>query len=86
MKRIVETQDGGFDAALGEVIVVLCGIYIYSGKLIGVNDDHIELEDAVLVYETGKWTEKGWSDAQPLPGKLWRVMRQAIESWGLASC
>ena len=86
MRRIVEADDGGFDAALGETVVLLCGIYIYSGKLAGVNDDHVELDEAVLVYETGTWQEAGWTDAQPLPTGKWRVMRQAIESWGLAQC
>ena len=83
MKRIVEVQDGGFEAVLGETVVLLCGIYIYSGKLVGVNGDHVELTDAKLVYETGAWTDEGWSNAQDLPADVWRVQKAAIESWGV---
>ena len=81
MKRIVETTDGGFEAALGEVVSLWCSIYIYSGKLVGVNDDHVELDNASIVYETGPLTDKQWKDAQPLPG-IWRVRKDHIESWG----
>lgn len=82
MKRIVETSDGGFDAMLGEKIQVWCGVYIYAGVLVGVNDDHIELDDASVVYETGELRAKTWQDAQPVNGR-WRVMKAAIESWGI---
>lgn len=85
MKRIVETQDGGFDALLGEKITTFCGVYIYTGVLIGVNADHLELKDAKLVYETGELASGQWKDAQALPSP-WRVMKQGIESWGPAKC
>ncbi len=85
MKRIVETEDGGFEAMLGEKITVFCGIYIYTGKLAGVNKDHLELEDPKLVYETGALDSGSWKDAQPLPSP-WRVLYQSIESWGKAKC
>ena len=85
MKRIVETQDGGFDAMLGEKVTLFCGIYIYTGTLAGVNTDHLELHNPYLVYETGDLSCGPWKDAQQLPSP-WRVMRQAIESWGAAKC
>ena len=85
MKRIVETEDGGFDAMLGEKVCLFCGVYIYAGVLAGVNADHVELTDALLVYETGPLDSGGWKDAQRLPTP-WRVMRQSIESWGPAKC
>ena len=86
MKRIVETtDDAGFDAMLGEKVAVYCGVYIYTGTLAGVNDDHIELSPAKLVYETGELASGGWKDAQSLPG-TWRVMKAGIESWGVAKC
>ena len=86
MKRIVETdQDVGFEAMLGEGITLFCGVYIYTGKLAGVNDDHVELQDAKLVYETGALADGEWKDAQSLPG-VWRVMKAGIESWGKAKC
>jgi hypothetical protein len=80
VKRIVEVNEGGFDAMLGEKIQVWCGVYIYAGTLAGVNDDHIELKDAYVVYETGELGASQWKDAQPIKGIL-RVMKHAIESW-----
>jgi hypothetical protein len=85
MKRVIETPDGGFDAVLGEKVTLFCGVYIYTGKLVGVNSDHVELASPKLVYDTGALTTGGWQDAQELPSP-WRVMRQAIESWGPAKC
>ena len=86
MKRIVESDEvSGFDAMLGEKIVVICGIYIYTGVLSGVNSDHIELSDAKIVYETGELTAGAWKDAQSLLSP-YRVMLQGIESWGPAKC
>ena len=74
-----------FEAMLGEKITLFCGIYIYTGKLIGVNDDHLELDQPRLVYETGPLDSGDWGDAQGLPSP-WRVMKHAIESWGPAKC
>ncbi|MFH1602778.1 MAG: hypothetical protein ABIH03_02605, partial [Pseudomonadota bacterium] len=85
MKRVVETDDGGFPAMLGEKVCLFCGVYIYTGTLAGVNDDHLELTDAKIVYETGELTSGKWKDAQALPTP-WRVMLQGIESWGPAKC
>lgn len=85
MKRIVETTDGGFDALLGAPVTLFCGVYIYTGTLAGVNTDHVELTSPKLVYETGELATGPWKDAQVLPSP-WRVMRQAIESWGPAKC
>jgi len=85
MKRVVETDDGGMDAMLGEKICVFCGVYIYTGTLAGVNANHIELDEPKLVYETGKLSSGAWKDAQALPSP-WRVMIAGIESWGAAKC
>jgi len=85
MRRVVETNDGGFDAVLGEKITLYCGVYIYTGKLSGVNDDHLELTDPKLVYETGELASGEWKDAQPLLSPH-RVMVRGIESWGPAKC
>lgn len=85
MKRIVETEDGGFEALLNEKICLFCGVYIYTGVLAGVNSDHLELAQPRVVYETGELTSGDWKDAQPLPSP-WRVMTASIESWGVAKC
>ena len=86
MKRIIESDEtSGFDAMLGEKVTLFCGVYIYTGVLSGVNDDHLELSEPKLVYETGELANEDWKDAQRLPSP-WRVMRQGIESWGPAKC
>ena len=87
MKKLVpvtEVQGEGLLRLMGEQIYCICARYIYAGKLVGVNDDCVLLEDAVLVYETGSWNKKGWTDAQKLPGDSHYVQRGFIESFGLA--
>jgi hypothetical protein len=85
MQRIVETDNGGYALLLGKPIVLFCNIYIYTGTLTGVNDDHLELAKPKLVYETGPLMEPEWQDAQDLPSP-WRVNKCSIESWGPAPC
>jgi hypothetical protein len=84
MRRIVEdtTTAEGLDALLGGERVTLFALnYIYTGKLVGVNDDWVKLTEASVVYETGVLTDPEWKDAQRLPHD-WYVMRSAIESFG----
>lgn len=83
MKKIVQEIEGeGLVKLLGERVTLFCGVYIYTGKLSGVNDECVLLEDAAVVYETGAFNEKTWKDAQKLPGP-WYVMTRCIESFGL---
>ena len=82
MRRIIETDEtSGFEAMLGKSIMLLCGNYHYTGILAGVNEDHLELNEPQLVYDTGEWSAKEWANAQPLKSP-WRVMIQSVESWG----
>jgi len=83
MKVIVEDNENeGLAAYLGNPIAVWCMNYIYTGKLVGINDTCIKLEDASIVYETGSFSDPGWRDAQQLPGKAAYVQISAIESFG----
>ena len=83
MRKIVEEVSGeGLEKLLGERVTLFCANYIYTGKLIGVNDDCVLLTDAGIVYETGSFTDKKWKDCQALPND-WYVARQSIESFGL---
>ena len=83
MKRIIEdTTAEGLDLLLGETVTLFCQIYIYTGKLVGVNKTFVKLNDAKVVYETGSFTDKLWKDAQPLPNS-WYVQKNAIESFGV---
>ncbi len=86
MKKVVSVQevDGeGLVGLLGENVLVMCANYFYAGKLAGVNDTCIVLENASIVYETGPLSGKTFTDAQPLPGD-WYIQMDAIESFGVS--
>ena len=80
--QIVEVEDEGFLALMDEVITIFSLNYIYTGKLIGVNDTCVLLEDPSIVYETGDFSNKKWADAQKLPNQLY-VQMNCIESFGI---
>lgn len=83
MKKIIETTEAeGLDALLGERVTLFCAAYIYTGKLVGVNESCVKLSEASIVYETGELTTGAWKDAQRLPGD-WYVQLSAVESFGV---
>ena len=85
MKKIVsvtEVAGEGLVALLGERVTLFCMNYIYTGKLAGVNESCVLLEEPSIVYETGAFTDKSWKDAQRLPNNLY-VQVAAIESFGV---
>ena len=83
MRKIVEQVSGeGLEKLLGERVTLFCAVYIYTGRLVGVNDTCVLLEDAGIVYETGDLGSKEWRDSQKLPGD-WYVQRGMIESFGI---
>ena len=83
MKCLVREVEGeGLESFLGQTITLFCGVYIYTGKVTGVNATCVKLESAKIVYETGELTSGSWKDAQALPG-TWYVATQAIESFGV---
>ena len=83
MKKLIEQVEGeGLESLLGEQVTFFCMNYIYTGKLIGVNDTCVLLEAPSIVYETGAFSEKKWKDAQPLPNNLY-IQTAAIESFGV---
>ena len=83
MKKLVEIQDGeGLEKLMGERVTLFCANFIYTGKLVGVNDTCVLLQDPAIVYETGAFTDKAWKDAQKLPNE-WYVQTSAIESFGI---
>lgn len=79
--NVVEVEGEGLAALLGEKVILLCMNYFYAGKLVGVNDKFVQLEDAMIVYETGELTAKTFKDAQKLPS-VWYVQASSIESYG----
>ena len=83
MKKLIEEDENeGLEKFLGEVVIVFCVNYIYTGKLVGVNSSCILLEDAAIVYETGDLSTKTWKDAQKLPKPRY-IMLSSIESFGV---
>jgi hypothetical protein len=81
--NVAEVEGEGLVALMGETITVMCLNYFYTGKLVGVNDSCILLQDPKIVYETGSWTDKDWSDVQALPCKEYYIQISAIESFGV---
>jgi hypothetical protein len=83
MKKIItEVQGEGLVKLMGENVTLFCMNYIYTGKLVGVNDTCVLLENAAVVYETGSFNDKKWKDVQNLPGE-WYVQTSSIESFGI---
>jgi hypothetical protein len=83
-KQVVDVPNEGLVSLLDCQIVVFCANYIYTGKLVGVNEDCIKLEKPAIVYETGDFSKGyNWKDAQPLPVFTHYVAKSAIESFGI---
>ena len=83
MKVLVQEKEGeGLVAHLGKNVTLFCDTYIYTGKLVGVNETCVKLESAAIVYETGAFSSKDWKDAQELPNN-WYVQVNRIESFGI---
>ncbi len=81
MRMIVkETEGEGLVGLLGKRVLLMCSSYFYSGTLVGVNDADVKLEDAAIVYETGPWTEKGFTDEQKVGGVMY-VRSSHIEAY-----
>lgn len=84
MKKLVkveEVQGEGLIGLMGEQVTLFCLNYIYTGKLVGVNDTFVKLEKASVVYETGAFTDKNFKDAQALPNDHY-IMLSSVESFG----
>ena len=84
LANVVEVDGEGLVALLGERVLLLCANYFYTGKLIGVNDTFVQLEDPAIVYETGSWLDAKMKDEQHLHTKQWYVSRSFIESFGVS--
>jgi hypothetical protein len=84
MKKLVKVEEvpgEGLVGLLGKNVLLFCLNYIYTGKLVGVNDTFCMLEDPRIVYSTGAFTTKSFEDAQALPFNQY-IQLSAIESFG----
>ena len=83
MKKIIIEEAGeGLVKLLGKRVTLFCMNYIYTGDLMGVNEDCVLLVDPAIVYETGAFDVPSWKDSQSLPNDFY-VMKSAIEGFGL---
>lgn len=86
MKKIVEVTEvanEGLDALLGQNVLLFCANYIYAGKLTGINDTCVLLEQPSIVYETGPYTASGYKCSERLHTDKWYIQRSALESFGV---
>ena len=87
MKKLVsvtEVEGAGLESLLGERVLLMCANYFYTGKLVGVNESCVELEDPAIVYQTGEWSANAYSDEQKLHTKTFYVSTAAIEAFGVS--
>ena len=83
MKRLIEEiENEGLVSLIGQRITLFCMNYIYTGKLVGVNDSCVKLENPAIVYDTGPFNTKEWQDAQNLPNSMY-IMLNSVESFGV---
>lgn len=81
LAQVVEVENEGFTAALGEKVLIFGMRYIYAGILAGVNQSCIKLEKAKIVYETGDFKNKDWANAEEPKSSDIYIQLSAIESW-----
>jgi hypothetical protein len=81
--NVVETGESAFESLLGEKVTIFSLNYIYHGELVGVNDDNILLKNPKIVYETGAFNKKGFTDAQSLETDEFFIQKGTIESFGV---
>ena len=87
MKVLVsEVENEGFASLLGKNVEIQTGIYIYAGKLVGVNDTCIKLDNAHTVFETGEFKNKKYKDAQLRSNPVLYIQCANIIAFSETSC
>lgn len=82
VQNLAEIKEEGFLALMGKNVEIFCGVYIYAGKLVGVNATCVKLQNPHLVYETGEFLDKKYKDAQPMGREFHYIATTLIESFG----
>lgn len=80
--KVIEVEGEGLVSLLEQNVTLYCSAYIYTGKLVGVNDTCCKLSGAKIVYDTGSFATKDWTTSEKFPGD-WYVQLSAVESFGL---
>lgn len=82
-KSTAPAATAGLVKLIGQKVLLLCANYFYAGTLRAVDAETAELEGAQIVYETGAWDAAQYATAEKLPGHLWSVRVESIESYGI---
>jgi hypothetical protein len=80
--EVIEVENEGLVSLLEQTVTLFCAVYIYTGKLVGVNATCVKLENPKIVYETGAFNNSTWKDAQALPNDLY-IQTSMIEAFGI---
>ena len=72
----------GLESLVGKRVTFFCNSYIYTGDLLSVDEISVELGNPAIVYETGAFDNKVWTDAQALPHNF-NIMLSSVESFGI---
>ncbi len=83
MKRLIEEEGSALEALMGETVTFMCVNYFYTGKLAGVNETCVAIQNPKIIYETGLWSDEGWKRAESLPCKELYIQLSKIESYGV---
>lgn len=84
MKQLVKVEEveaEGLIGLMGRNVTFYCAGFIYTGKLVGVNDSFVKLDPATIVYDTGSFANKEWTTKEEFPG-AWYIQASSIESFG----
>ena len=80
--EVIEVESEGLVSLLEQTVTLFCAVYIYTGKLVGINSTCVKLENPKIVYETGSFDSSTWKDAQKLPNDLY-IQISMIEAFGI---
>jgi hypothetical protein len=84
MKKLVNVQEvegEGLLGLLGENVLLFCMNYIYTGKLIGVNDTEVMLENAGIAFDVGNIGSDEFAEMERFKRPHY-VRLSSIESYG----
>jgi hypothetical protein len=80
MNVLVESKTEGLLSLIGKRVTFFTMNYIYTGRLVGVNQREVKLEDAGIVYETGNFSASTWKDYQKLPNDIY-IRINSVEAY-----
>ena len=64
--KVIEVEGEGLITFLDQKVTFFTPTFIFTGKLVGVNDTCVKLENPAIVYETGAFSDKKYKDEQSL--------------------